>query len=58
MFESAMSAHAGIQRILTRMTKRGVAEVMRKGNCFGQVFIKPQRSRYRTPDLRDLDTVR
>jgi hypothetical protein len=53
-----MSAHASIEGILTSVTERGMPEVMRKSNRFGQIFIKLECPCDRASDLRNLDAVR
>lgn len=58
MLETAVLAHAGIQRILTRMTERRMAQIVRQCNRFDEVFIDMQNARDGAPDLRDLKTVR
>ena len=49
---------AGVQRILAGMTKWRVAEVMRQGNRFDQVFIELQRAGDGTPELRNFQRMR
>ena len=40
------------------MTKGWVAQIMPEANTLGQIFIKSQNARYRTPDLRDFKAMR
>ncbi len=58
VFEAAMTGHAFIEGILPGVTERRMAQVMRQRNGFHQVFIEPQRTGHRAPQLRHLQRVR
>ena len=50
--------HGLFQRLLTRMAKGWVANIMRQTQCFGQIFIQPQFARNYAANLRHFDTMR
>ncbi len=52
MVEAAPRLHGGGKRFLPRMAEGGVAEVMRQGEPFGQVFLQPQPAGDGAGDLR------
>src|SRR4051812_45741976 len=58
MIEAAVVAHALGQHLLAGMSKRGMAQIMGKGDCFGQIFVEPQGARDSAADRRDLDRMR
>ena len=57
MFEAAVFAHAGVQRVLAGMAEGGMAEIMRERHRLHQVFVQPQQAGGRAADLRHLDAV-
>ena len=58
VLEAAMLSHAILQGILPGVSKRGVAQVVRQGDGFHQVFVQAQGSRHGTPQLRHLQRMR
>ena len=58
VLEAAVIAHAFVQRILSGMAERRMAEIVRQRNGFDQVFVDAQIARHRARDLRDFETVR
>ena len=52
-----MLGHQLVERHFARVPERGVAEVMRKADRFGQVLVHAQRPGDAAADLRDLDRV-
>ena len=58
VLETTVLAHAGIQGILPRVAKRGVTQVVRQRNGFGQVFVQAQAARDAAAQLRHLQAVR
>src|SRR3982751_4835319 len=46
-----------LKRILTRMAEWRVADIMRQTQSLGQVFVEPQGTRNRPPDLRDFEAM-
>ena len=58
VFESAVVLHAGIERVLPRMSERGMPQIMRKRNGFGEILVQAQCAGDGTCDLADLKTVR
>ena len=57
VLESAIRFHAGVQRILPGMAERGVAEIVRQRDRFGQIFVQAQAPRDGARDLRHFDAV-
>ena len=45
------------QRILARMSERGVTHIMGQANRLGQVLVEPQRPRHGPAHLRDVNRV-
>lgn len=58
VFKATMLLHTIIQGILTGMSERCMAQIVRQGDGFDQIFIEPQISCYRTSDLRHFQAVR
>ena len=58
MLEATKILHAGIERVLTRMTEGRVTKIMCQRDRFDQVFIEPQVARQRACYLGDFDAVR
>jgi hypothetical protein len=58
VLESTERPHAIIQRVLARVPKRRVTQIVRQANGFDQRFVELERPSDRARDLRDLDTVR
>ncbi len=58
VLESAVLAHAGIQRVLPGMTERRVAEIVSQRNGLGQIFVSAQVAGNRTGNLGDFKAVR
>jgi Holliday junction resolvasome RuvABC endonuclease subunit len=52
-----MRFHASVERILSGVTERGVAEIMRQRNSFYQVFMQAQIPCNAPADLGDFDAV-
>jgi hypothetical protein len=47
-----------MERILARVAERGMAKIVGKGDCLGEVFIEPQAARDGARNLGNLQTVR
>ena len=58
VLEAAKFGHAGVQSVLPGMAKRGVAQVVRQGNGFDQVFVELQRARHGAAQLRHFQRMR
>ena len=58
MIEAAGVGERGIQRLLSGMAERRMAEVVGQAKRLGQVFIEAQRASDRPADLRDFDAMR
>src|SRR5690606_22925701 len=58
VIEAAVLAHRAVERILTGMAERRVAQVVRQGQCLGQVLIEPEPAGNAARDLRHLEAVR
>ena len=58
VLKTAERLHAGIQRILPRVAKRCVAQVMCQRDGLYQVLIERQRTRHGAPQLRHFQRVR
>ena len=58
MIEPAVVAHAFGQHLLAGMSKRRMAQIVRKRDCFRQIFVQPQRTRDGAADRRHLDRMR
>jgi hypothetical protein len=58
VFEAAEIHHALVQRVLARMSKGCVPQVMCEANRFGQYFVELERAGNRARDLRDFQRVR
>ena len=58
MFETAVVAHALVERILPGMPERRVAEIVREANRLGQRFVQTQRRSDGATDLCHLERVR
>ena len=52
MIKSAGSGKAFVQRPLSSMTKWRMAEIMREGQRFGEIFVQTERTRERAGNLR------
>ena len=57
VLEAAKRGHAIVERILPGMAKRRVAQVVRQRNRLHQVFIEPEGTGDRAPQLRHLQRV-
>jgi len=57
VLKAAKVGHAVVERILSGVPKRCVAQVMGQRNGFDQVFVEPQRARHRAAELRHLQRV-
>ena len=57
VLESAESAHAFIERVLSGMTEGGVPQVVRQCDGFDQILVEFERASDRTSQLRDLDRM-
>ena len=57
VLEAAVITHAGVQRVLTGMTERRVAEVVRQADRFGQRFAETEGACDRAAYLRYLQRV-
>ena len=55
VLETAVFAHAFVERILASVSERGVSEVVREADGLGQGFIEVERPRNGAPDLRDFE---
>jgi hypothetical protein len=55
MVKTAGVRERNCQCILAAMSKRWMAKVMRQAQGLGQILVKPEDSRHRSPDLRHLD---
>ena len=51
VLKTAMGRHAFVQRVLTRMAKRRMTEIMRQADGFDQIFVQAQRAGDGTPQL-------
>ena len=58
MIEPAVIAHAFGQHLLAGMSKRRMAQIVRKRDCFRQILVQPQRTRDGAADRRHLDRMR
>jgi len=58
VLEPAPLAHAVVQRLLPRMAKRRVPEVVRQADRLHQILAQPERACNRAPELRHLQRVR
>ena len=58
VLEPAEIAHAFVERVLARVTERGVPEVVRQADGLGERFVQAQRASDAACDLRDLERVR
>jgi hypothetical protein len=58
VFETAVVAHAFVERVLACVTEWCVTEIVRKAYGFGQGFIDPKGPRDSPADLRDLQGMR
>jgi hypothetical protein len=58
VFEAAVLAHAGIERVLAGVPERRMPEVVRQADGLGECFVDPQGPRHGTPDLRHLERMR
>ena len=58
MVEAAEGAQAGVERALTGMAERRMAEVVGERQGLGEVFVETQRPGQRTRHLRDFERVR
>ena len=58
MIEPAVVAHAFGQHLLAGMSKRRMAEIVRKRDRFRQIFVQPQRACDGAADRRHLNRVR
>ena len=47
--------HAAVQRVLTRMAKRRMTQIVRETNRFDKLLIETERRRNRAADLRNLE---
>ena len=56
--ETAVVEQAGMQRVLARVSEGGMADVVGKGNRFGEVFVQPKPTGHGTGDLGDFERVR
>ena len=57
VLEAAEILHAGVERLLPRVAKGRVTEIVGKGHGFGKVFVEMQRAGDRAGDLGHLDAV-
>ena len=58
VFEASKVGHTTVERVLPRMAKRCVAQVVRQRNGLDQVFVQLQRPRDGTAQLRHLQRMR
>ena len=58
VLETAVGAHALVERILAGMAERRVTQVMRQRNGLDQVFIQTQGAGDRAAELRDFQRMR
>lgn len=58
VLETAVLAHALVQRVLPGMAEGRMAEVVRQRDRLHQVLVQAQVARHRARDLRDLEVVR
>src|SRR5262245_55923687 len=56
--KSAVRGHAEVERVLSGVTERRVAEVVRQRDRFREVFVKAKLPRNGSADLCDFQTVR
>ena len=54
VLKAAVFGHAIVQCVLTRVAKRGVAQVVRQRNRLHQVLVQPQSPRQGSRQLRHL----
>jgi hypothetical protein len=57
VIEPALPRHGGIERALPGMAEGGVAEIVRKGEGFGQILVEAKRAGERAGDLRHLEAM-
>ena len=58
VLETAVGAHAIVERILAGVAERRMPQVVRQRNGFGEVFVEAQRARDAAGDLRHFKRVR
>jgi hypothetical protein len=58
VLEAAMRFHAAVQRILTRVAERRVAQVVGERDCLDQILVEAQIARNRARDLSNFQAVR
>ena len=58
MLKAAVLGHAIVERVLPRVPKRRVAQVVRQRHGFDQVFVQAQGAGNGPPQLRDFKRVR
>src|SRR3546814_11070176 len=52
-----MRLHRALERILPRMAKGWMADIVRETQRLGQILVEPERAGDAAADLRDLDAV-
>src|SRR5215467_13694096 len=57
VIETAAGGEAAIERALTGMAERGMAEVVGKRQRLGQILVKPERASERARDLGNLERM-
>ena len=57
VLEAAVFFHAGVEGILPRVAKGGVAQIVREGNGFGKVFVQTQGPGKGAGDLGNFNAV-
>ena len=57
VIEAAMRGERFIERILARMAKRRVADIMRQAQSLGEILVQPQRAGDHPADLRHFEAV-
>src|SRR3546814_10096167 len=57
MVKAAMRLHRALERILPRMAKGWMADIVRETQRLGQILVEPERAGDAAADLRDLDAV-
>src|SRR5690348_7564490 len=58
MLKPPVLAHAAVQRILTRMAKRRMPQIMRQRDCLDQILVQMEIAGNRPANLRDFKAVR
>ena len=58
VLKAAVRGHAGVERVLPGVAKRGVAQIVREGDGFRQVFFQIQRAGDGAGQLRHFQAVR